>query len=49
MYIYIYIYIDIYIYLGRGKGGGGYIKLGTIDVMIDRYEMVQSESMLLTL
>ena len=47
--IYIYIYIYIYIGLRREKVGAGYTKESTIDVMIDGYEMIQSESMLPTL
>ena len=41
----------MYIYIGlrREKGGGRYTKVSTIDVMIDGYEMIQSESTLPTL
>ena len=39
----------IYIGLRREKVGAGYTKESTIDVMIDGYEMIQSESMLPTL
>ena len=45
MYIYIYIYIG----LRWEKGGGRYTKVSTIDVMIDGYKMIQSESTLPTL